>query len=115
MGANDSCKARRDIHCFENYKISYTEYIKDIIDKLILMQDVSDSLYDYGDTALVDVIHAFNITNTYTNPDPDGTTEEDLNFCRDTLLNERLPDVNFPDKKWGFIVTEENFFLLYWP
>ena len=117
LGVNDSNKARmaheifyKDIHCFESYETSYTEYIKDIIDKLILMQDVNNSLYDYGDTALVDIIHASNTTNTYTNPDPDGTTEADLNFCRATLPNDSLPDVNFPDKKWGFIVTEKNFF-----
>ena len=117
LGFNDNVHAKmahenfcKDIYCFENHSISYTEYMEDIIDKLILLQDISDNVNGYGDTTLVDIIHDSNNINTCTNPDPDGTTEEDLNFCRGTFPDDNLPDVNFPDKKWGFIVTEENFF-----
>ena len=37
-------------------------------------------------------------------------TEDDLDFCRCNLSDNKLPDVNFPDKEWGYIVIEDNSF-----
>ena len=59
---------------------------------------------------MVDLVYDTNNTNTITNPDPDCMTEDDLDFCRGNLSDSKLPDVNFPDKEWGYIVTEDNSF-----
>ena len=99
----------KDVYCWENYNVDYTEYMQDVIDKLILINDM-DRVNNHSDTALVDLVYDTNNTNTITNPDPDCMTEDDLDFCRGNLSDSKLPDVNFPDKEWGYIVTEDNSF-----
>ena len=104
----------KDVYCWENYNMGYTEYMQDIIDRLILIDDMAKPK-NHSDTALADLVYDTNNTNTITNLDPHCMTEDDLDFCKDNLSDSDLPDVNFPDKEWGYIVTEDNSFTFIGP
>ena len=90
--------------------VNYNDYMQDITDKLVLIQDDLNRTHNYSDTALEYLLHDTNNTNAHTNTDPDCITEDDLDFGREKFSDNKLPDVNFPHKKWGYIVTEDNFF-----
>ena len=100
----------KDVCCWDNYKTDYNKHMVKIIDELISIQDNLENTNNWNDTALANLVHDSNTTNLNANSDTDCMTEDDLNFCRGAPCNSNSPDVNFPDKKWGFIVTEENVF-----
>ena len=73
----DFCKDR---FSWNQYNMSYTNYMQHIIDELCLIQDNLIENYNYIDIALVADTCDTNNTNINTNFVQDCTTEDDLDF-----------------------------------
>ena len=81
--------------------------MRGIIDELCMIQDDLDITSDCRDTALVDFVGNDNNTNTLANHAPDSIIKD---FNRENFSRAILPDFIFPEKKWGYMVTEHNYF-----